>query len=57
MADNAEPTIRLTEDVPEVEAHGSVLELQSLSVREPEGGELAEWSTYSISCQNTKAQV
>ncbi|WP_406402623.1 hypothetical protein OH805_25670 [Streptomyces sp. NBC_00879] len=57
MADNAAPTNRLTEDAPEVEAHGSVLELQNLSVREPEGSELADWSTYSISCQNTKAQV
>ncbi|TQK44327.1 hypothetical protein FBY35_5821 [Streptomyces sp. SLBN-118] len=57
MTDNAEYTARPTEDAPEVEAHGSVLELQNLSVREPEGGELAEWSTYSISCQNTKAQV
>ncbi|WP_406402622.1 hypothetical protein OH805_25665 [Streptomyces sp. NBC_00879] len=57
MADNAAPTNRLTEDAPEVEAHGSVLELQNLSVREPEGSELADWSTASIDCGNTKAQV
>ncbi|MEU4496393.1 hypothetical protein OG729_37250 [Streptomyces sp. NBC_00210] len=57
MADNAEHTARLTEDAPEVEAHGSVLELQNLSVREPEGSELADWSTASIDCGNTKAKV
>ncbi|TQK44328.1 hypothetical protein FBY35_5822 [Streptomyces sp. SLBN-118] len=57
MTDNAEPTTRPTEHTPEVEAHGSVLELQNLSVREPEGSELADWSTASIDCGNTKAQV
>ncbi|MEU4496394.1 hypothetical protein AB0F96_23850 [Streptomyces sp. NPDC023998] len=52
MADNAEPTARLTEDAPEVEAHGSVLELQNLSVREPEGSEPAGWSLTSVTCEN-----
>ncbi|TQK44329.1 hypothetical protein FBY35_5823 [Streptomyces sp. SLBN-118] len=52
MTDNAEPTTRPTEHTPEVEAHGSVLELQNLPVREPGGSEPAGWSLASVTCEN-----
>ena len=53
MAENTEPTQDPAEDAPEVEAH-SVLELQELSVTEPEGTEpIGDWSTASTHCNNT----
>ena len=53
MTENTEPIKDTAEGTDEVEAH-SVLELQELSVSEPEGTEpVGEWSTASTDCHNT----